>query len=192
MGKTRTFVAVEIAEEVQRRASQLIQRLTPHAPRARWVEEENLHVTLLFLGDLTDHEVADACSRVEWVARANEPFGLTIEGAGAFPAPDRPQTLWLGVGEGRAELERLHDDLDADLGDLVVKPERRGYVPHLTLARLNKAANVSGHLGAALTGLADYNAGDSMIDGLTVFASELDRSGPTYHALAHCPLGTPG
>lgn len=188
--KTRTFVAIDADNALRRRAAGLIDRLRPYAPQARWVDEENIHLTLLFLGDLTDSEIAEACSRVEWVARANEPFSLRVGGVGAFPDPARPKAIWMGVKEGAEPVVRLQSDLDEALADLAERQEARAYVPHWTLARLGRRGGATGaHLPETLARLADHDAGELLVDEVTVFASELRRDGPEYYPLARCPLG---
>lgn len=198
MAKTRTFVAIDTDDAMRRRASGLIDRLRPYAPQARWVQEENLHLTLLFMGDLSDSEIAETCSRVDWVCRANQPFTLRLAGVGAFPDASRPKAVWLGATEGAEPLSRLHSDLDDALGDLAARGENRAFVPHLTLARVGGrgqgskgkgGGGVSEHLPEVLMGLADYDAGTLSVDAVTVFASELRREGPEYQPLARCRLG---
>ncbi|TWT48772.1 RNA 2',3'-cyclic phosphodiesterase [Botrimarina hoheduenensis] len=188
MSKTRTFIAIETEQDQTSRALALIDRLRPLAPRARWVEEEQLHLTLLFLGDLDDREVVDACKHTEWTAAATPRFTLRLSGVGAFPDVHSPKALWLGVTEGADILHRLHDDLLADVGHLQTSRERSQFVPHLTLARLSRGGGISPHLPATLTGLADYDAGVTRVRRLTVFASELSSAGPEYYPLAQCRL----
>ena len=194
MAQTRTVVAIDASDEHRRRIAGLTARLRPYAPQARWVDEDNLHVTLLFLGELTDAEIAETCDRVDWACRANEPFAIRVCGVGAFPDLARPRAVWLGVTEGAEPLCRLQSDLDDGLADLAPRGENRDYVPHLTLARLGGrgGGGVSPHLSEVLTGLADYDAGELLVDEVTVFASELRRGGPEYQPLARCPLGMPG
>lgn len=210
MSTTRTFVAIELDPVILRRAIGLVERLRPYAPGAKWVEEENLHVTLQFVGELSDHEVADACSQAEWAARANPPFTMRVAGVGAFPDLARPKALWLGVSDGADQITRLHEDLDDALGHLIVKRDNRPYVPHLTLARLGGGGRFGGargggrggrsgsgrgsspYLADTLAGLSDYDAGSQGVDAISVFSSELRREGPEYHLMARCPLGAPG
>ena len=199
MRTTRTFIAIDLDEQLLRRSAALISRLRPYAPQARWVDEENLHATLLFLGELNDQQIADACSRAEWAARANEPFSMRLAGVGAFPDLARPRAVWLGVSDGAELLKRLQADLDDALAELVPRSENRAYVPHVTLARVGgrsggrrRQGAPSPHLGEVLAGLADYDAGAMHVSELTVYASELRPAGPEYHPLAHCQLGVPG
>ncbi|QDT68440.1 2',5' RNA ligase family [Planctomycetes bacterium MalM25] len=190
MPKTRTFVAIESTDAIRRRAAGLVDRLRPYAPTARWVEEEGVHLTLFFLGDLGDAEVADACSRAEWAARANAPFSMRVAGVGAFPEVSRPRALWLGVTDGAEPLRRLQADLDDALADLAPRGENRSFVPHWTLARLGgKGGAISPHLVDVLSNLADYDAGETLVEEVVVLGSELRPEGPEYYTLARCPLG---
>lgn len=188
MAKTRTFIAIDSSDDLRRRAGGLIDRLRPYAPGARWVDEENVHLTLLFLGDLSDQEVAETCSRVDWAARANEPFALRAAGVGAFPDAMRPKAIWLGVTDGAEQVCRLQSDLDDALADYVPRGENRRFVPHWTLSRLGRSAP-GAHLSDTLTNLAEHDAGELLVDEIVVFASELRPEGPEYHRLATCPLG---
>lgn len=190
MTKTRTFVAITLEPTISERADALIARMKPHAEKARWVEQENLHLTLLFLGDLDDREVADACRQADWAARANQPFHARLAGVRAIPDINRPKALWLGVTDGEEELQRLQSDMVDGLVDLMPRSENKPYVPHLTLARLGRGLQgTSEHLPEVLAGLSDYDAGDMQVTEATVYASELYRNGPEYHVLARCPLG---
>ncbi len=190
MSKTRTFVAVELDPTIAQRASAVITRLKPYMPNARWVENENLHLTLLFLGELSDQELAEACSQVDWVARANHPFSVRVAGLGAFPSLSKPKTLWLGATEGGDSMMRIHSDLQEAVGHLMSKADNLPFIPHLTLARLARGpSGLSPRFAEVIAGLADYDAGSMPVSHLTVFASELHRDGPEYHMLARCPLG---
>lgn len=191
MSKTRTFVAIASGPDLQRRAGGVVDRLRPYAPRARWVEDEQLHLTLLFLGDLSDREVAEACSGADWVAKANQPFSMRVQGVGAFPHPSRPKAIWLGVGDGADAVARLHTDLDDAIGGLVEKPDNRPFVPHWTLARLNRGG-ASPQLADVTASLAEYDAGFQTVEEIVVLASELNPGGPEYFPLATCRLGMDG
>ncbi|MGL4514500.1 MAG: RNA 2',3'-cyclic phosphodiesterase [Lacipirellulaceae bacterium] len=190
MSKTRTFVAIEPEETVCRRVAALVRRLGPYSPQARWVDEENAHLTLAFLGELADREVSDACAAVEWAARANEPFEVRLAGVGAFPDLTAPRAVWLGVTEGAGALVRLQADVEEAVADFLPRGPKNEFRPHLTLARLARSAfAASGQLQQVLAGLGDHDAGVSWVDSVTVFASELRRSGPEYTVLARSPLG---
>lgn len=188
MAKTRTFIAIEVAPEVQARAADLVELLAPHTRNIRWVHEGTLHFTLSFLGDITDQDIVDVCTRVATVADHTEAFGLQAAGAGAFPSIERPRTLWIGAGAGRDALCQLQADLESALDDLGFRGERRRYVPHITIGKTTRTARAAAELTPLLEELSGFDAGIMPVTEITVFASELHREGPEYHVLARRPL----
>src|SRR3972149_12274860 len=95
MGRTRTFIAVAASSEIRRAATKLAEHLRPAAGDVKWVAPENLHWTLQFLGDVEELEIPTLCTAVTAAVCELESFDLQARGAGAFPAADRPRTLWL-------------------------------------------------------------------------------------------------
>lgn len=187
--KTRTFIAVEASDEVRAGALGAADRLRRVAEGVKWVEPENLHWTLQFLGDIDDAEIAEVCQRVGIVAATMSAFSLAAAGVGAFPDLVRPKTLWVGAHEGAAEMSALQDAIEASLADMGFRGDRRRYVPHLTIGR------VGGRSGAPipvladrLAKLADHPIGEMLVDEVTVYASRLARAGAAYTVLARLEL----
>ena len=188
MAKTRTFIAVEAVDGVHAQAQAAIERLRPIAANVKWVEPENLHWTVQFLGDLKDEEIAEVCRRVQKVLAAVEPFSMTTSRVGAFPKPDRPRVLWLGADEGSDAFSELAAAIEQSLSSMGFRGENRQFVPHLTLGRVGPGAN-NASLAQAIEGLADFAGGQMFVDEMIVYASEPQRSGPKYYPLAHLKLG---
>jgi 2'-5' RNA ligase len=187
MAKTRTFIAVEAIDGVHAQAQAAIERLRPLASNVKWVEPENLHWTLQFLGDLKDEEIAEVCRRVQKVVAQVEPFSLTGASVGAFPKLDRPRVLWLGAGEGSQQFIELAGAIEQNLANMGFRGENRQFVPHLTLGRVGPGDNAA--LATAIEALSDFAGGQMFVDEVVVFASEPQRSGPKYVPLAHLKLG---
>ena len=188
MSKTRTFIAVAAEGEVHVAAQTAIDRLRSAAENVKWVGPDNLHWTLHFL-DLDDVEVAAVCRRTVDAAGQLEPFVLAAEGVSAFPAVDRPRTLYLGAGQGSEEFVHLHGELEGRLADLGFRGERRRFVPHLTLGRVGRGSHGGEVLAERVAKLSNYDGGQMEVAEVTVFASELGPDGPSYHVLATAPLG---
>jgi 2'-5' RNA ligase len=187
MGRTRTFIAVEISDEIRRRAMELAGRLSAVIDDVKWVAIENLHWTLQFLGDVEELEIPAVCTAVAEAAAECEPFDLTAWGAGAFPTADRPRTLWIGSGEGAADMVALQKAIERRLKKLGYRSEQRRFVPHLTLGRAGRHGRPQS-LTAILASLADFDAGSMLVDEVTVFASQLTREGSVYEPLSRAPL----
>src|SRR5687768_10127976 len=101
--RLRTFIAVAPDPFTHDRLVGLQQRLAETGVPVKWVEPDNLHVTLLFLGEVDAREVPAVCQAVAQVGRGTAPFPMTLAGTGAFPTPRRPRTLIVRVTEGAEE-----------------------------------------------------------------------------------------
>jgi 2'-5' RNA ligase len=189
MPKIRTFLAVEISSESRRQAAALQQTLMATAPTAKWVPAANFHLTLAFLGDVGDRQLADVFSTLATVARTESPFRLTLEGVGAFPTVRRPNTVWAGVGVGQDAMQRLHESLDEPLTDLgLFRREDRGYTPHLTLGRVSDPAEAQA-LAGVLPNFKDWTGGEVYVQELVANSSETRKLGPEYTIMGRAPLG---
>jgi 2'-5' RNA ligase len=151
------------------------------------VADSNLHWTLQFLGDVDMLEVPAICNAVSKAVLDVPAFELEVRGAGAFPAADRPRTLWLGAGKGAQSMVALQASVQRQLDRWGYRGESRRYVPHLTLGRaVGKAPPRS--LVRELASLADCDAGTMLVDEVTVFSSKLQPEGPVYEVLARAQL----
>ena len=129
----RLFVALDLAEEIRERIHQFIVQMRPLAPAVRWVSAESLHVTLKFIGELPDAKVNEAESALAQVFGAS--FPVSFRGSGFFPTAKSARVFWVGI-EARPELGRLAADIETALEPLGIAREKRGFNPHLTLARI--------------------------------------------------------
>jgi RNA 2',3'-cyclic 3'-phosphodiesterase len=189
MNTIRTFIAVDVAETVQRRAARLIELLSTGGSDVKWVEPSNMHLTLQFLGDVPQADVPAVCQAVEQAVTGFPPFPMRLLGAGAFPHVGRPSTIWIGVNEGASELGALHRAVQRALKPLGFPPERRAYHSHLTIGRMRRGGGPARHeLGQALREQQAFDAGSSMVDQVVVYASYLERAGPTYQAMSRIGL----
>jgi RNA 2',3'-cyclic 3'-phosphodiesterase len=185
----RTFVAIEIPGEVRERASHLIKLLRKTDAKVRWVEPRNMHWSLKFLGDVDLRETPRICAAVAEAVADFAPFDVEARGAGAFPDPSRPRTVWIGMGRGSEQIIELHDAIDRALGKLGYREENRRFRPHLTIGRVrNSPNNAIEELGQLIQQHADFTSGLSTVYEVTIFSSDLDEEGPTYEPLGHAEL----
>jgi 2'-5' RNA ligase len=188
MTRLRTFIGVDIGKTIRGRAVALQEKLAQTTTEVKWVEQENLHVTLLFLGEVDDRGIANVCRAVGEETQKHPAFPMTIEGVGCFPNPRRPRVLWIGVGQGTQELCALHDALEGPLLDLgCYRREERAYTPHITLGRV-KSERPSDQLPAALAKNAGWHGGQTTVDEILVMNSELTPKGPVYTVLSRAKL----
>jgi RNA 2',3'-cyclic 3'-phosphodiesterase len=184
MAQIRTFVGVEIGDDIRRKAVALQQQLARTGAQVKWVEPENLHVSLLFLGDLDERDILPVCRAVEEGASHETAFPLRVSGVGAFPTPRRPKVVWAGITDGADPLRRLYGLLEAKMLDLgVYRKEERAYTPHLTLGRVKGEADGFA-LAPEMPKLLAWDGGRTVVNEIVVFSSELRKDGPEYTVLA--------
>ena len=135
----RIFVAAPVAPDVCTAIERLVAVVRdgadPGRRDVRWVRLNGLHVTLRFIGPTLEPRIPAALEAVRSVAREASPFAVALDGAGAFPDHARPRALWLGLGDGVAELTDLTASLDRELAARGWPADGRPFRPHLTLAR---------------------------------------------------------
>jgi RNA 2',3'-cyclic 3'-phosphodiesterase len=192
MARLRTFIAVDPGKDLRSRCVAMQETLSRAGADVKWVEQENLHVTLLFLGEVDDRTVPAVCRTVALIAGRHEGFKLAVETVGCFPNPRRPRVVWAGVGSGTQELVALHDALEPPLQELgCYRREERRYTPHITLGRVRGEQATEG-LATALARKASWQAGTVDVRELLILSSELRNDGPIYVVLGRGKLRRPG
>ena len=166
MARLRTFVALELSGGVKSRARQLVDRLRISDATISWVQPENMHLTLKFLGDVPETETPDVCRCVANAAAQIEPFEIVFRGAGAFPSASHPRSLWIGVENGAEYLLELQAAIEEALHkELGFAKEHRRFQPHLTVGRVKHAGNDGGtRLKELIEQNADFDANLSVVD----------------------------
>jgi 2'-5' RNA ligase len=188
MRRIRTFIAIELTRGLRDRLTALQQELASAAPGVKWVESENLHVTLQFLGEVDDRDIPAVCRAVQGAVGDVPAFAMSVEGLGCFPNTRRPRVLWIGTGRGTQEVVAIHDALDGPLQETgCYRREERRYTPHVTLGRL-KGDVPGGRLGPALAGHQGWKAGELTVAEIHVMGSELTPQGPVYTVLSRAKL----
>lgn len=192
MASRRLFVALEPPEAVRRRLSQAASQLRRTAGKAasqvRWVADENLHVTLQFLGAVLDERVAAVEEAVSEAAKASHPLLLEVKGAGGFPNARRPRVVFLGLLGEVTELTQLAVDLGRRLAHLGFPPESRPFSGHLTLGRSREGSGAPGLAGALAEASLTEGTSWRALD-LVLFESHLSPKGPLYQPIRRATLG---
>lgn len=156
-------------------------------PGARWQTDDQLHLTLRFIGEVDRPQAEDivaALSRVSGTATS-----ARISGVGRFEHAGRTNTLWAGI-EPREPLAALHRKVDRALVQAGLAPERRAYVPHVTLARLARGAGVELAVERWRADHALLASAPFSLDRIILYESVLSRSGAGYEPVAFWPLNS--
>ncbi|MDH3240014.1 MAG: RNA 2',3'-cyclic phosphodiesterase [Alphaproteobacteria bacterium] len=178
----RLFVGLELPETVRAR----LYGLGGGVPGARWIEPENMHMTLRFIGNVNDDSIADIDGAL---ARIRAPaFDLEIAGLGEFSRGRRPAMIWAGVRPvpGLMDLERR---IEAAVVKAGFPPDGRRFTPHITLARLKGGA--PGRVRSFVAEHSLLRIDPFPVTRFTLFSSHLGRKGASYRAEADYPLAIP-
>lgn len=178
MSLVRSFIAIEIEDGAA--LAKLIEardRLTATGADIKPVEDQNIHLTLRFLGEIPLSLVNWICSELKDVEYNK--FSMRVKGLGAFPTIQRPRVIWAGVAEGARQVTELHEAVEAILRKRGLEPEREEFIPHITLARVKGSRGIN-ELVKALLAMADSDFGTSPVSKIVVKKSLLTPRGPIY------------
>jgi len=178
MNKHRVFLGLEIASTLKR---QLLTVKAP-LPDARWQSAQQMHITLLFLGSVTDQELDQLPKQVSSLKLA--PMDLKVTGLGYFGSRKHPKVLWAGV-EPVEPLAQLRDLLTERLEPLAFEVKTEAFQPHITLARFKGPAPP---LECLLEEYRGFQFGTLRANQVTLFKSHLNPGGSSYEILDRFPL----
>jgi len=180
----RLFVALRPPPPVRAALLDLMEGV----PGARWQDDEQLHLTLRFVGEVDERQAEDLAGSLAQVAAAMPTMALA--GVGCFGERARPHTLWAALAP-REPLAALHRKVDAACVRAGLAPDRRAFLPHVTVARLSRGAGAGIAVDAWLQRHAGLSSQPFVCPHLVLYRSDLGRGGASYQALLRWPLGNP-
>jgi 2'-5' RNA ligase len=152
----------------------------------KWVPPQNMHLTMCFLGEITEPMIRALKDIVEQVTRSFPPFEMETAGLGVFPDTRNPRVIWAGVHSDDSHLERLYTALSRVLEETGFKTDKRPFKSHVTIGRIK-----SGDAAAVIGCLEESDKavfGRSKIRNLVCYRSTLHATGADYHLLWSLPL----
>ena len=186
MSVIRAFIAIDIPDDVRARISGVTHKLRQrlHAYPIRWVPPQNIHLTLKFLGDVSEHNLHTLTHLLAGEIKTHRPFEFSVGTLGAFPELRRPRVIWVGV-EAPDELLALQRGIDHAVSKLGYDRERRPYQPHLTLGRISRNASSSEirAIGQALQEINIGFLGSARATEVHLYRSDLHSQGAVYTRL---------
>ena len=184
----RAFIAVELPEALRQEVASFQADLKSAGSDVKWVEAGHLHLTLKFLGNIEEAQVASLKEALAPAVRGISSFTIRLEGIGAFPRTTSPRVIWVGVTEGNEKLVELANAVEQACAGLGFPAEERPFSAHLTIGRVRSPE----HLAPLVKKLqlAEFRGETpAEISKLILFQSALSPHGPTYTPLAEIPLG---
>jgi 2'-5' RNA ligase len=155
----------------------------------KWVEPDNIHLTLKFLGDVPSSGLPEIKAAMAQTAQNFPPFSMEVTELGAFPDASHPRIIWAGVGQGAQTLSGIASSLETNLEKLPVAKDNRTFSAHITLGRV-RSPKGKDRLFEILKTTAIPSGLLQTIDRLTLFQSHLTAQGPVYSVLAEMPLSS--
>jgi len=183
----RIFIAINLPEEIKRELGKF-QSQWPELP-VRWVKPENLHITLAFLGYLSDEELFNVCKIAKELASKRQPFSITLKKICYGPPKKPPRMVWVEGGKSK-ELFNLKSDLEKSLissENIKFTPEERSFSPHITLGRIRQWEFRQIEPEERPRVDEDISLGFE-VSSIEVMESNLKREGPEYTVLESAPL----
>jgi len=184
----RSFLAFELPKIMKDTVSKVSSELMDLLPNARWVRVDNIHLTIVFLGQIPELSTGEIAGVAKSVCDRYGAFEIALEGVGVFSGLNNPRVLWIGL---RGELERMshfRNALQKRLKPFGIKEEKRKFRPHLTLCRFRKGARGGQPLAKILDAYKNLSSPFCKVEKLLFFKSDLTPKGPIYTRLMEWPL----
>jgi len=184
----RLFVAINLPPDLRAAVWTATGALREAGLPVRWVGAAQLHVTMQFLGEVSNERSAQTVAAVEHAARESRILELSVQGFGAFPSLRNPRVVWIGIQDA-PDLTDLHGRLDRKLAEAGYDREERRFHPHVTLGRVKRGAH-----GSELRELESLAGSVALCETFTAETVDLMRShlgpgGARYSVLSAAPLG---
>lgn len=180
----RLFIAITFSPELNSRLVAFQEELRHCQADVKWVEKENFHLTLKFLGEVQPEKARKLGAALERGTKGVGEIWLQFQGTGVFPSWARPRIIWVGITTNPALLQ-LYQRLEQELSSLDFSPEP--FTPHLTLGRLRSSRNWPALQKKLLARQLEF-WGEELVDKIVLMESHLTPKGPRYYIQETFPL----
>ncbi len=181
----RLFIAVKVSAELAQSLDAVIRKLAVTEAEVKWVKTKNLHLTLKFLGEVDPAEIPAIIAAMQTVKI--EKFILEVGSIGVLPDFHRPRVIYADISQGSEKLIKLANFIEKVTVSLGFDPEKRPFIPHLTLGRFKGHKRLD-KLFEKIDGIKGVIFGKLSVSGIYLIKSELRPEGPQYTELASVPL----
>ncbi|MBN2379284.1 RNA 2',3'-cyclic phosphodiesterase [candidate division WOR-3 bacterium] len=179
----RAFFGIGLPAQIRREVKGFTDNIRSSLPRMKWVEEENLHITLRFLSEVDEKRIPEISSAASKAAKAVKQFSTILGRLGAFPNSRKARVFWWGLARGAEDAGQIFNNLERNLVNSGFEPERKPYHPHITLARLRNPVPLP---------VDDFKPPEHLgfpASTFTLYQSILTPQGPIYKVIEEFRLG---
>ena len=180
MSQLRAFLAIDIDEDLKAKINKVIKEFKQIDANIKYVDLENLHLTLKFFGDIDTEGIDLLSSKISNVVNDFDSFKIKIKGCGAFPNTKRIKVIWLGLEDDEI-VKKLHDELDKEFVKLGFDKDKK-FSSHLTIGRM-KSAKGKNKVKSTIEEFEEVDIGEMSVDKIILKKSTLTPQGPIYEDL---------
>lgn len=186
----RTFIAIALPHDIKESLEHLQKTLKTAGADVKWVEPNNIHLTLKFLGEVDEKKVERIEAILEETAGAHSSYHIRVSGAGAFPRISSPRVIWVGMDYGVDETTQIAKELEVKIAKIGIPKENRPFSCHITIGRTRSGMNLQ-KLAEKLQALHTTSGippQEFPVTKLTLYKSTLTPPGPVYEVLKEANL----
>ena len=178
----RTFIALPLNEKLRQSLSALQSELKTVSTGIRWVTPQNIHLTLLFLGDISEDMVIPLSKTLDMVGNDNAPYAIDVSGIGFFGKARSPRVIWAGLHGELHHITVMQEQIVAAVQAVGCQYDKKPFKPHLTIGRVRSASQVK-DLVAAIDSKKNIPLGTLDIQCVLLMKSDLTPQGPVHSVL---------
>jgi len=178
----RTFIALPLNENLRQSLSTLQSELKTVSTGVSWVAQQNIHLTLLFLGDISEDMVIPLSKTLDMVGNNNAPCAIDVNGIGFFGKALSPRVIWAGLHGELQHITVIQKQIAAAVQAVGCQYDKKPFKPHLTIGRVRSARHAK-DLVAAIDSRKNIPLGTLDIQCILLMKSDLTPQGPVYSVL---------
>ena len=180
MSQLRAFLAIDVDEDIKAKMYKIIKEFKQIDANIKYVDLENIHLTLKFFGEIDSEGIELLSSKIESVVSNFDKFTIKIKGCGAFPNTNRIKIIWLGI-DGDEVIKQLHDELDKEFVKIGFDKDKK-FSSHLTIGRMRNAKGKN-KVKSTIEEFSEVEVGQMDVDRIILKKSTLTPAGPIYEDL---------
>lgn len=182
----RSFIAVSLPTEIKKQLENISQNLKNYlkssSSNITWVKPKSIHLTLKFLGNISESQTSPIMQKLDEIAKNTTPFRISIEGLGVFPNFSHPRVIWVGIKQGDAPICLLQRQVEDKLSDLGFRMEKKEFNAHFTLGRV-KSIQSRSIISRSFHAIENQYIGTMIVNHINLMKSSLMSQGAVYDRL---------
>ncbi|MBU1087443.1 MAG: RNA 2',3'-cyclic phosphodiesterase [Candidatus Omnitrophica bacterium] len=183
----RGFIALELSPKLREELEKIQKKLKHLSGEISWTIPNNLHLSVYFLGNISQEQISIVKAIKENIAKKIKSFPIALGVLGVFPFKQEHQVLWAGISSGYSQITQINTLFSKELKAINIKAGDKHFHPHITLARIKSLQNKT-----ELTEIIDnmkLSIANEELHKLVLYKSELNSSGAIYSKISEVELG---